>query len=199
VESLLATRPGGQFSAIDTGYTGNRHSRNKIFVAHPTRPSGLLRAARRSLDVQPGTVAAGPNALQQTPAPHGRDCGGRLQRRGSGGAGADTRGQAGLGGGVPSSFLGASALFGQERKHPYFAVRVAHAGSFHCLLSAHCSASPLHPGQRLPWRLLLPVWGGIGTDDPAPGADHARPERRHRNVIGPAISARHGLVVAVPA
>jgi hypothetical protein len=61
------------------------------------------------------------------------------------------------------------------------------------------SVSPLHPGQALPLRLLLPVRPGIGTDDPAAGAHHPRPERRHRDVIRPAIGAQHHLVVAIPA
>jgi hypothetical protein len=61
------------------------------------------------------------------------------------------------------------------------------------------STSPLHPGQRLPRRPFFPVQPGVLTDNAAVGAHHARPERRHRDVIGPAIGAQHGLVLATPA
>jgi hypothetical protein len=61
------------------------------------------------------------------------------------------------------------------------------------------SASPLHPGQALPLRLLLPVRPGVSADHPAADANHAGTERRHSDVIRPAIGAEHRLVVAVPA
>jgi hypothetical protein len=44
-------------------------------------------------------------------------------------------------------------------------------------------ASPLHPGQALSRRLLFPVRPGVGADDPAASADHARAERRQQDVI----------------
>jgi len=65
--------------------------------------------------------------------------------------------------------------------------------------SVRPSASPLYPGQRLPRRLLLPVRPGIRADNPAADADHARPERRHRDVIRPPIGAQHGPVLTIPA
>jgi hypothetical protein len=43
-----------------------------------------------------------------------------------------------------------------------------------------------------------PVRPGVGTDDPAPGAHHARTECWHWHVVGPAIDAQHRLMVALP-
>jgi hypothetical protein len=60
-------------------------------------------------------------------------------------------------------------------------------------------ASPLHPSQALPRRLLLPVWSGVGADAPTAGADHTEPEGRHSDVIRRVIGAEHRLVVALPA
>jgi hypothetical protein len=56
-------------------------------------------------------------------------------------------------------------------------------------------APPLHPCQRLPHRLLPPVRPGIGTDDAAVGAHHARAERWHWHVVGPAVRAQDRPVV----
>jgi hypothetical protein len=58
--------------------------------------------------------------------------------------------------------------------------------------------SPLHTGQGLARGLLLPVRPRVGADDPASGAHHPRPERRHRHVIGPRVSAQDRPVVALP-
>jgi hypothetical protein len=55
------------------------------------------------------------------------------------------------------------------------------------------SAPRLYPGQALPRRLLTPPRSGVGADDAAAGADHPRPERRHRDVVRPATGAQHGL------
>jgi hypothetical protein len=44
--------------------------------------------------------------------------------------------------------------------------------------------------------LLQPIRSGIGTDDAAPGADHARAERWHWHVIWPAVGAQDRTVVA---
>jgi hypothetical protein len=54
---------------------------------------------------------------------------------------------------------------------------------------------PLHAGQALTRRLLLPVRPRIGADDAAARAHHARPERRHRHVIGPRVRAHNRPVV----
>ena len=50
-----------------------------------------------------------------------------------------------------------------------------------------------------PRRSLLPVRPGVGTDDAAPGAHHARAERWHWHVIGPRVGAQDRPVVALPA
>ena len=44
---------------------------------------------------------------------------------------------------------------------------------------------PLHAGQAYARWLLLPARTRVGADDPAVRAYHPRPERRHRQVIGP--------------
>jgi hypothetical protein len=59
-------------------------------------------------------------------------------------------------------------------------------------------STPLHHRQRLPRRLLPPVRPGVRADDAAAGAHHARPERRHRHVVGPTIDAKHPLTGSIP-
>jgi hypothetical protein len=55
------------------------------------------------------------------------------------------------------------------------------------------SASAAQPRRSLPR-----VRPGVGTDDAAPGADHARAECWHWHVIGPRVGAQDRAVVAQP-
>jgi hypothetical protein len=54
-------------------------------------------------------------------------------------------------------------------------------------------------GQALALWLFLPVRPGIGADDSASRAYHARAERWHWHVIGPRVRAHDRPVVALPA
>ena len=56
---------------------------------------------------------------------------------------------------------------------------------------------PLHPCQVLPW--LPPIRPRIRADDPTSSTYHPRPERRHRQIVGPRLSAQDRPVPAVPA
>ena len=64
-----------------------------------------------------------------------------------------------------------------------------------------CSAltAIARPSDSLAGRLLAPVRPGIGADDPAAGAHHARPEGGYRRVVRPALGAEDRPVVAQPA
>jgi hypothetical protein len=59
------------------------------------------------------------------------------------------------------------------------------------------SASCRSAGSPIPTRLrFFPVRLGIGADDPADVAHHARPERVHEHRVGPRVSRQYGLMVA---
>jgi hypothetical protein len=62
--------------------------------------------------------------------------------------------------------------------------------------AAFLGSPPWLAGQALPRRLLAPIRPGVRTDDSAPGAHHARPERGHRHVVGPGVRAHDRSVVA---
>jgi hypothetical protein len=68
--------------------------------------------------------------------------------------------------------------------------------SFHVLVR---SASPLDPGKHLAGGLFLPVRPGVGVDDPAAGAGHARAEGRHGDLVQPSLGAEHCLMLTNPA
>jgi hypothetical protein len=70
------------------------------------------------------------------------------------------------------------------------------------------SAAPGADRGSLPWRgasaaqprrSLAPVRPGVGTDDAAPGADHARADRWYWHVIGSRVRAQDRPMVAQPA
>src|SRR5579872_5839502 len=57
-------------------------------------------------------------------------------------------------------------------------------------------SAPLHPGDALARRSLLPRGPYLGADDAAASADHVRAEGRHRDRIVECVDVQHGGVMA---
>jgi hypothetical protein len=76
--------------------------------------------------------------------------------------------------------------------------RVSYQRVFRAPDAARRSSPWRGASTRQPRRLLPPVRPGVGTDDSAAGAHHARAERWHCHVIWPRVGAQDRTVVALP-